>query len=361
MMSKRILKCLISLVLTFYLYGCVPKKTIDEIAIMHNVGFDSVDDQFKGSVIYPNYADDDKAILISAKAKNPSSLIEKIGNKSQYEIELGQIRTIVFGNKISKKGIAEILETICKDPLIGNIRVVVSDKSAHDLLKPTLEHPPLYLMNLVDKSIQDEGIPDVSLHTLYDQYYGEGVDIYLPNLTLDAQGKVQINGLGIFKDDKLKLTLSEKETFIFNAINEKNKRGIYEFILKKDGKKSNIGVELLFGKENIKFKQGSNNDKAILNLTLNFELMGVPKGMDIETASGRSFIESQLENAISVEITSLLKKLQNHKVDPLGLGVSLRSQNRKWNETFFYKNTYPTMRFEVNTKVNILYAGVGTS
>jgi spore germination protein len=360
MMSKRIVKGIFIFILTSYLQGCVPSKVIDDLEIIHNVGFDSDGDQIKESVVSPNYTDGKKAILISAKGENPSSVKEKIGSKSQHQIEYGQIRVFVFGNELSRNGISEIIEFLCKDPTIGATRVVVSNQAAEDILKATLKAEPLYLMDLVDTSIRNQVIPDIDLHRSYDQYYGEGLDIYLPIVSLDPRGKIQINGLGIFIEDRLKLTLSEEETFIFNTINERKKGGIYDFTIRKDEKKSNIGVELLYGKDKIKFKRENNYDIAIINLRLDFELKRLPRWVDIETSSDRSNIESQLEKSISKEVMSLLEKLQDNKLDPIGLGVTLRSKDRNWNEKQYYEEIYPKMKFKVNTKVNIRSAGAGT-
>jgi spore germination protein len=80
--------------------------------------------------------------------------------------------------------------------------------------KKTLNESPLYLMNLIDQSIKNEGIPESNIHTTYDQYFGSGIDMSFPLLKVDASGKVKVDGMGIFKEDKLKYKISPKEAVL---------------------------------------------------------------------------------------------------------------------------------------------------
>ncbi|PAE40341.1 hypothetical protein CHI06_15070 [Bacillus sp. 7884-1] len=69
------------------------------------------------------------------------------------------------------------------------------------VFKPPLNESPLYLMNLIE-IIKNEGIPESNIHTNYDQYFGNGIDMSFPLLKVDASGKVIVDGMGNFKVDK---------------------------------------------------------------------------------------------------------------------------------------------------------------
>jgi len=346
-------------VLSLLLSGCVPHHIIDEVSLMHNIGFDREKKQLKGFVVYPDYQQGNDSSLISAVAPNPSSLREELGYKSQYKIEMGQLRVIIFGNKLSTYGLAQILDTICKDPQVGIVRIAISNDSPSKILKKTLNERPLYLMNLIEQSIKNEGIPESNIHTLFDQYFGSGIDMSFPLLKVDSSGKVKVDGMGIFKEDKLKHTISTKEAFLLKLMTDRNKAGVFNLKLTKNDQSSNIGARFLYGNHKIKILNENNHEKAKINLDLNVELGGLPDWMTIENEKDYKTIKNEIQKSISRDAAALLKNLQVKNVDPIGLGRMHKISHDNWSEDNFYKNIYPNMTFDVSTNIIIRQAGVG--
>ncbi|MCM3730407.1 Ger(x)C family spore germination protein [Fictibacillus nanhaiensis] len=359
MMNNKFVKRMGCVALSLFLSGCIPKSIIDEVSLMHYVGFDREKKMLKASVVYPNYATEGKSTLLTAIAKNPSSLQNELGHKSEFEYEVGQVRVMIFGDKLSRYGLVDVLDTICKDPKIGVIRMVISDGSPDLILKKTLNKSPLYLKNLIDKSIEDEGIPDINLHVMYDQYFGSGIDMSLPNLKLDSKGNINIDGMGIFKGDKLKFRISNKEAFLLKLMIDRNKSGVYSFNFDKNGHKGNIGVRSLYGKHKVKVIKEDNQEKAKMDLTLNIKLEGLPKGVSLEKERDLILIKKALQKSISTEAESLLKDFQANGVDPVGLGRIYKINHRNYSEQNFYKRIYRNMKFDVNTKIIVRQTGVG--
>jgi spore germination protein len=353
--SAQIIGCVI---LSLFLSGCVPKSIIDEVSLMHYIGFDREKKMLKASVVYPNYAEANSTLL-TAEAKNPSSLQNELGHKSQFEYEVGQIRVMIFGDKLSRYGIADILDTICKDPKIGVIRIAISEGNPDLILKKTLDESPLYLKNLIDKSIEDEGIPNINLHVMYDQYFGSGIDMSFPNLKVDSKGKIKIEGMGIFKGDKLKFRISDKEAFLLKLMMDRNKSGVYSFNFDKNGHKGNIGVRILYGKHKVKVIKEGNQEKVKMDLTMNIKLEGLPKGIELEKERDYILFKKALQKSISTEAESLLKDFQANGVDPIGLGRIYKINHSNYSEQNFYKKVYRKMKFDVNTKIIVRQTGVG--
>ncbi|MFP7296756.1 Ger(x)C family spore germination protein [Neobacillus niacini] len=346
-------------VLSLLLSGCVPQNIIDEVSLMHNIGFDREKNLLKGFVVYPDYQQGNESSLISALATNPSNLREELGFKSQYKVEMGQLRVIIFGNKISKYGLAQILDTIVKDPQVGLVRIVISNDSPSKILKKTLNERPLYLMNLIDQSMKNGGIPESNKHIIYDQYFGTGIDMSFPILKVDSSGKIKIDGMGIFKEDKLKYKISTKEALILKLMTDRNKVGVYNLKLSKKGHSSEIGVRFLYGKDKIKIINVNNQDEAKINLELNVELSGLPDWMTVKNEKDFKTIKHELQKSISRDAEKLLKNLQAQNVDPIGFGRLHKTNDTNWSEDNFYKNIYPGMRFNVTSKIIIRQAGVG--
>lgn len=346
-------------ILSLILAGCVPHNTIDEVSLMHNVGFDKEEEMLKASVVYPNYAESDNPALITAAAENPSSLQEELSHKSQFPFEIGQVRLMIFGDKLSREGLAPILDTICKDPKIGIIRIVVTDGSPDLLLRKTLKESPLFLMNLIEKSIENEGIPESDLHLMYDQFFGSGIDMSFPNLTVDSNENVKVDGMGIFKDDKLALRISEKETFLLKLMTDANKRGVYSFNLIMNGNKANIGVRIISGKHKVKFIKDNLKEQVKVSLNLDIELDALPEWINLEKEKDLKLFKNALQKSISNEAEILLKKFQANGVDPIGIGRRYKANHGNYSELSFYDRIYPGMTYDADTKITIRQTGVG--
>ncbi|WP_226529017.1 Ger(x)C family spore germination protein [Metabacillus niabensis] len=346
-------------IISLILVGCVPHNTINEISLMHNVGYDEEDKMLKASVVYPNYDESNKPALMTSVAENPSSLHEELGHKSQFPFEIGQVRLMIFGDNLSKRGLAEVLDTICKDPKIGIIRMAITDGSPDKILNQSLNERPLFLMNLIDKSIENEGIPDSNLHVMFDQYFGSGIDMSFPNLTVDSQGTVKVDGMGIFKDDKLALKISDKETFLLKLMTDKNKRGVYSFSLNMNGHKANIGVRTIEGKHKVKVNKEKARKQAKVKLNLDVELDSLPEWINLEKEKDLTSFKNALQKSISDEAESLLKDFQSNGVDPIGIGRLDKINHKNWSEKSFYEKIYPSITFDVKTKIVVRQTGVG--
>jgi spore germination protein len=333
--------------------GCAPQKVIDEIGIMHTIGVDFVNNKIMGSVLYPDFADKKNLMLVTAEADNLTTLKTNLDLKLQYPMELGQLRVLVLGDTLSKAGFSRVLETLSKDPSIGMINVVVADHSSRQFLQSIIKSPPLFLSNLIEQATQNEGLPHTSILSMQYQYFGEGIDVYLPNIQLDNQNKIELNGMSIFKKDKLKLRLSQKETFLFKTINEKNKKGTYPFKIRKNEKEANIGIQSLSGQHNIDINLAEN--EVLIKLNLNCELKGLPNWMDTRRVGE---LQQIAEKSMTNDIENLLVKLQSNQVDPLGLGMIYRSKSKIWSEDDFYNKVYPKFRFKVRTKIVFSQYGV---
>lgn len=358
-MTNKVFGTIGFVVISLILAGCVPPSIINEVSLMHNVGYDEEGDMLKASVVYPNYTQGNKSTLMTAVAKNPSSLHEELGHKSQFPFEIGQVRLIIFGDKLSRRGLAEVLDTICKDPKIGITKIVITDGSPDQVLSKTLNESPLFLMNLIDKSIENESIPESDLHVLFDQYFGSGIDMSFPNLIVDSQGTIKVDGMGIFKGDKLALKISDKETFLLKLMTDRNKRGVYSFNLNMNGHKGNIGVRTIDGKHKVKVIKENLREQAKVSLNLDVELDALPEWINLEKEKDLKLFKNALQKSISNDSELLLKDFQKNGVDPLGLGRLYRINHRNWSEKSFYERIYPNMMFDVNTKIVVRQTGVG--
>ncbi|WP_268877727.1 Ger(x)C family spore germination C-terminal domain-containing protein [Priestia abyssalis] len=189
-------------------------------------------------------------------------------------------------------------------------------------------------------------------------YYGEGRDPFVPYLKVNKENAVTLDGIGILKGDKLKLHLNDKETFSFKLLSGHHMNGDIEFLFEKEGKKGHVVLAHLYGDTNMHASNLESIPQVTINLTMNAVIKDYPSWLDLKDDSEIRIVSKQLEKKVEQEVDQLLKKLQDHEVDPVGIGDFIRGKQRDWNEEEFYK-TYPYIKFRVETKLNLLQSGIG--
>ncbi|MFD0697677.1 Ger(x)C family spore germination protein [Paenibacillus sp. GCM10027628] len=345
-----------ALLVCVLLSGCAKQEIIDRVKILQSVGFDVQGDTFKASGAYASYRKQGRVQLLTAETQTFSGVWLPHNTKSDEQVVVGQLRTFVISEKFARRSIQELASDLLRDPVISNnATVVICKHEVSAIMSQTLKNPPFYLSDLIKQNIETGNTPYTNTHLLLDQYYGEGQDVYLPALDQDEKGLLRMDGVGVFKDDKLRLWLTDKETLFLKLLKDKSKTmtGAYEFSAKQ---KEPVYFRIIQGKRNISPEQ---NDTAVISLKLDIDLKALPKTKSSVDKSDLHEIKQDIEQHLSSEISALLKKLQKNDVDPIGFGEIFRSKDRSWNEQEFKNITYPNIKFEVNTKIMISHTGVG--
>ncbi|MEC0270975.1 Ger(x)C family spore germination protein [Paenibacillus anseongense] len=349
----------LALLVCILLSGCAKKEIIDRIKILQSVSLD-VDqgETFKASASYASYKKNAQLQLLTAEAQTFSGVWLPHNMKSEELVVYGQLRGIVISEKLARRSIQELVSTLLVDPVISNNTfIVIAKKEVTSIISNGLKKPSFYMSELIKQNMNNGNTPSSNSHLLLDQYYGEGQDVYLPGLDLDDKGLLHLNGVGIFKGDKLRLWLTNQEAFFLKLLKDRSKTmtGSYEFSTKQ---KDTINMKILHGKRNISPKR---NATAFISLKLQVNLKSLPKTKSPVVKSDLLEVKQQIENHFAGEVSDLLKKLQQNEVDPIGFGEIFRSKDRSWSEKEFMKNTYPNIKFEVKPEINILQTGVGIS
>ncbi|SDN43247.1 germination protein, Ger(x)C family [Paenibacillus sp. yr247] len=339
----------------FLLSGCAQAQIVDRMKIIQSVGFDMHGDTIRGSHLYSAYEKKARLLLLTTEAQTIYGLLAPLTTQSDRPVASGQLRTFVISEKFARRGISELASALVLDPLVGShSTVIITKQNASDILSEALKYPPFYLANLIKQNMENGNTPSTDIHIFLNQYFGEGQDVYLPILHKDPKGVLQMDGLGVFKEDKLKLTLTNKEGLYVKLLKDKTNiiLGTYEF---KSKQKDKISLKIIYGNRKITVQ----NEKAVLSLKLNIEMRDYPTSIKTSDKNQILELKKQIENNLTTEITNMLENFQKNNVDPIGLGDLNRSKQRNWNEQEFMNLIYPNMKFEVHIEIKILQLGVG--
>lgn len=349
-------------IITNVLSGCYRANIADQIDILKVLGFDKKEDNFVGTAIYPEYTmsgEKKNACFLKAEASTANRILSKMNNQTYSPIEIGKLNMLIFGEELAQRGISGLVRTICRDPLVGsNLNLAIAEGSAERLLQGTQKEEALFLSDLLRQNTKEENVPLTNLQVFLFDFYGEGRDAYLPFLKTDRKQSVIVDGIGVFRDDKLKLHLNQQETFIFKLFSSHTMNGNMEFLFKKENRKGYIALTNLYGDTNMSIRSLNSIPQITINITMNGLVKEYPSWLNLKDSKNVKFLSKEIENKLEKEVSMLLEKLQDHEVDPIGIGDFVRGKQRDWKEDEFYE-IYPSIKFKVKTKLNLLQAGIG--
>jgi spore germination protein len=304
------------------LSGCSEEKIIDRIKIIESIGYDTNGNTYKSSSSYAAFEKNLRLHLFTAESQTFSGVWISLTAQSDDQVVLGQMRTIVISEKLARKGIQELVKGLLRDQFISNnSHVLITNGDANEILTENLQNPPFFLSDLVKQNMAKGNTPFTNTHLMLDQYYGEGQDVFLPVVNKNKNGSLHLDGVGVFKKNKLRLLLNKKEALFIKLLKDKSRTmtGYYEL---QTDQNETIHFKILQGKCTFSTPR---KDKVIISLKLKTELRDLPITISAIEKSDFLDLKKKIEQHISKELSELLKKLQLNTVDPVGFGELYRN------------------------------------
>jgi spore germination protein len=206
----------------------------------------------------------------------------------------------------------------------------------------------MFLSDLIEHNIKQGMLPKTNLHNFTKAYYSEGKDPFLPYIKLEGK-VVSIKGIALFKGDKYVDYIKEENNFIFKILHEKF------------AKKSAVTVELDEGSfasiHNISSKSRYNITDPLTEPSINIKVTTeavIREFTDGEiTKETVKKIESKVEEEIIKKGEEMIRKFQELKIDPLGIGNHVKHRTREWDKEK-WRDLYPdaTIKVEANVKIS---------
>ncbi|MGG0186950.1 Ger(x)C family spore germination protein [Bacillus rhizoplanae] len=348
--------------LLFFLSSCAQSQIVDEMRIVHTVGFDlTADKKIKGTIIYPvyNLGKNKTPKTLSSVGRSGEVVAANLAAKSPHKIVVGQTRMIVFGSSLSKQGISNIIGNLQRDPNIGrDVQIAIVDGAAEQLLKHTVKNGSLYLSELIDQNVANESIPTTNLHVFLYNYFSFGCDPFLPYIRIDGEDSASLQGLAFLKKDEIMMYANNEDSFLIKLIMNSIKNGRYEVDIQRGKNKGVAVIHSLSGNSTYHITDNNSSPKVEIKVKLNGLIKDSPSWINLENPKNISYIEAQLQEHIEKHLTALISQFQNKKIDPLGVRDQIRSHSRKWNMKQL-SNMYPSIDVSVKAKVNIVQSGIG--
>lgn len=358
-MKNRFALMTLSLLL---LSGCVEKEILDDIAIEIARGYDFEDEnKIRGTMLVYNFQPD-KSIentLLSTSASTSRELVNKLQEQSSDPLSEGSIEVFLFGKTLASEGFIDYIDAPLRNASIGaRLFLVIVDGNAQDLLKGNYGNRgnAIYISNLLNHNIKNQNLPKTNLQLFFHDYYQLGKSVYLPQIKKIADDKLEINGISFFKTEKIKLvdTIDTEKMFYFKLLVDKFSEGTHKV---QSGDDEAI-VKSITSTHKMKLTK-----RDPYMVTVHIKIKGIIReytGPGILTKEVIRKYEKKMEEEVNKESEALIKRFQEHEIDPIGFGYFIKSRTRgfgldkKWEESDRYKN----ITVKVKTDVKIVESGV---
>ncbi|WP_219838109.1 Ger(x)C family spore germination protein [Paenibacillus sp. R14(2021)] len=364
-------KIYLVIILCTVLSACSDQKIVNQICLIHAISFDTVANGKKTAALISHFKEQGKTELEVLHTESNSYIsLPRLNTRTNDPLERGQARLVLFGKTSAEKGTGTVIHHLLRDPKISSrLQLGVVERDASELLEITTKtQEPFFLSDMIEQNMRSGNLPLMNLHESLFNYYGEGRDMFLPYFKIGREGaagsgghgEVKIDGLALFRSDRMITEISMKDAFLLKMLIQNSKNGNYRVPLA--GKASNNQGEdfILLRSMHSKANYIVNNVHPIpsisIRLKLVTELQNVPDWVDLRSEEQLTQLEKTMGSYLKKEIEKFLSLLKKNKVDPVGLGDLVRSRSKEWSAQDFEK-IYQEIKTTVNVQVKIGNAG----
>jgi spore germination protein len=342
-----------------FLTGCLEKEILDDVNIITVIGYDmESSDQIKGTVVIPVYKKDapveSEIIEDTTSLEVSKDILTHLQRKSSDPLVLGKTSVVIYSEEIAKKGLTDLVDTLQRDASVGSrVYLTVGRESANSIMKAKFGNrgAAAYISNLIRHNIENRDIPKTNLHIFLYDLYAQDSDPFLPILKKGEGDTVVLDGLALFKGDKMVSEIPNDKLIFFKLIGDRYTEGTYSLQL---FKKEQVAIKTISSDRKIKVNQ---DDPS--KLTIKVKVSGIVQqytGKRI-TPKIKNEIEKAFEKEIIKESKQLIEQFKELNIDPLGMQDLIESQIRGFGKKE-WKETYSKLNVEIKPEVMITETGV---
>ncbi|MCM3788981.1 Ger(x)C family spore germination protein [Domibacillus indicus] len=387
------------LVSAVLLSGCWGRMEVQQLDIVSAIGVDRGSDdeknayrvtvqvinegQVAGTAAKSGASGEMPVVAYSAEGSTILDALRKIEKKSPHELFLAHIRSMVIGEELARTdGIQGLFDSLDRTPYFrGEFPVLfVKDNTAEEALHvttPLEELPADRIISGVETLERQQGDYDMlnADQVVKQIEWGGGMLVSLQVVGSPEEGnkmsniegispetKLEMGGLGIFKDGKLQGWMNDELSRGVSWINNDLKQTIVH--LDCEGKKDGITVKI--DRSRTKVNAKIQNDKRVIELSVRAEGSFDEVQCPIDLTKHKTFtdFEKQLDQEIEREINKTVAYAKNKKNDIFRFGEAInhkdpktwRKIKEKWQDEGF-----PETEVSVEVKTSIRRSGLRTN
>lgn len=352
-------KLFLLLLLVVFTSGCVRQMIVDDVSLLNGIGYDKEGENIRVTTLVPEYQPDKttKNETYTTVGKLETNTIKEANNQAPKPFASGTLEIVVIQKELAKEGTFGLLDQVRRHPEIGSrVYLMIADKSAREILET--EHSPLstaaVISGVIEHNIEFGMLPKTNLHIFRTVNTDIGIDPILPIVSKNGD-KIVLKGIALFKDDRyLSMIEDQEDTFVFKLLLEKTDlRDSLTLHLNKAG--GFVRIEEYKSKRKYMIDHPMTSPEITVNIKVKAYITEYSKG-EI-TPKIKTKIQKEIAEEIERKAQILINRFQEQQIDPLGIGLEVRTRTRKWNEKK-WDDLYPQADIKAKADVEIIHYGV---
>lgn len=352
----------------FLTTACVPKNIVDDLSLIQGAVFDVTSDtgakkeRVKVAYVFPIRRKGNKVQVLQGYGHTVKQIKVTTSLESDQPLASGQMRVILFTEKLAKKGLSSMLDTLIRDVNIGNLLYIGlleggGNGEGEKLLMGkynTSANVAIYITKMLEHNMKTGVVPKDNLHLQAFRYYREGQDMYMPILKKEKNKKsIKISSVALFKQDKYVGKVEEKDMFLFKTLLEKSELDSHEF-------KTRLGYTIINNIHSspsyrVYIKDGK--PSFFIHVKMAARIQEISEHTNLEHKKNVEKIKKDIETSLNKDGIKLIKKFQSLGTDPLALGSRFKQHYRPF-QLKEWKKMYKNAPVKVKFTVDIINSGV---
>ncbi|MDQ0200515.1 Ger(x)C family spore germination protein [Neobacillus ginsengisoli] len=344
------------IVVTIVLAGCVQKEILDDVNLETGSAYDYVGNKIRGTALVPVYLPDKHVEnkTFTASSTLSRDFLRDVQRQSPDPLVTGSLKVVLFGERLSRKGILELMDAFQRDPSIGaGLYLAVTEGEAKDIIEGNYgkRGNAVYLSNLIRHNMLTKDVPKTNLQRFLFDFYQKGKTPYLPRIRSIEEDQIEISGMSFFNIGRVVDTVPASKMFYFKLLVDNYSKGTLKV---KVGKES-AAIESIRSK--YKMQLAARNPLTV-NVQLKVKAVLNEYSGERVTSKEINQIETNLHKNIEVECEKLIKRFQAEDIDPVGFGHFVKSRTRGFNFKKWENVDYQHLKVNVHADVSITESGV---
>lgn len=350
----------------FLTTACVPKSIIDDISLIQGAVFDvapntdSNRERLQVTYVCPIQRKGNKVQVLQGYGNTIKQVKTTTSLESGQPLASGQIRVTLFTEKLAKKGLSSVFDTLIRDVNIGNLVYIGileggGNGEGKKLLLGkynTASNVAIYIKKMLEQNMKSGDVPSDNLYMQTFRYYREGQDTYMPILK-KKKNSIKITSIALFKQDKYVGKVEEKDMFLLKTLLDKSQLDSHEF-------KTKLGYTTI---NNIRSSPSyhvyvkNGKPSFVIRVKMAARIQEISKHTNLENKKNVEKIRKDIVKKLNTDGEKLVKKLQSLGADPLALGARFKQHYRPF-QLKEWRKMYKDVPVKVQYDVDITNSGV---
>ncbi|KRE92363.1 hypothetical protein ASG89_33195 [Paenibacillus sp. Soil766] len=348
------------------LSSCKDQMPLENVTLVLMVGFDLDKDNhlvmYSSSPVFSKEAKEQNEV-VQVKAITIKDGRNELEGRVSALISAGKIQNVLISKRIlAHDDWFKLMDVFYRDPKTSETaRVIAVDGSVEEVMRfapRDKRRLSMHIAKLVDTAHMRSLVQSTNLFDLHRQMYDKGITPYITNLRKDGDIDA-IGTLLLDKKGKYAYPINNEENQFLQMLQNDRQGSLTLTVVIPEEKGDSLfdtGAISFFAlrvKRDIKVMYDQQKFHFDIQLSIPVQLTEKYFAVDVRQEAAR--LETQINEQLEAKMNALVTKMQQHEIDPIGLGLYARGyQFKAWEsvqDDWGHAFSRAEVRIQVKTKI----------